>query len=73
MRAITFILALAASSAFLSGVVTSYAVSAQTRPPIAAERPITRDVPAVSRTPSEKAMDSLDTQLSKKLNVCRGC
>jgi hypothetical protein len=73
MRAIPFILVLAASGAFLSGVVTSYALSAQTRPPIAVEQPIARDVPAVSRTSSEKAMDKLDTQLSKKLNVCRGC
>jgi hypothetical protein len=71
---IIFTLALAVSGVFLSRVVAFNAVLAQARPqaPIA-EPPTSRDVPVVSRTPSEKTMDELDRQLGKKLNICRGC
>ena len=69
LRSITFMLAIAAFGASLA----PNAVSAQTRPPapIAAEQPTARDVPG--RTSSEKAVDELDRQLGKKLNICRGC
>jgi hypothetical protein len=75
MRSIPFMLATAVSSVFLSGVVAPNAVLAQTHPPapIVDGQPTARVVPAVSRTSSEKAVDDLDRQLSKKLNICRGC
>jgi hypothetical protein len=74
MGAIRFILAIAVA-VVLSGVVTSYAVLAQPGlpAPIANEQPTTRDAPAVSRTSGERAVEKLDSQLAKKLNVCRGC
>ena len=75
MRSMTFMLAMAVSDAFLSGVVASNAVLARSRTPapIADKQLTVRDARATSQTSTEKGVDELDRQLGRKLNVCRGC